>query len=166
MGVLSWIVGDGESEGVRLGDLAVAMATWYDDDEAGSPWRFVLYLDERADEPQRSALEAIWLGRAGGDALKHFPWAWKESESVAVRAARIEADHTRRRQRLRIGKQVEVRISDVFAEEHAVTCVIPGHEQSGEELRAELLRVDEVEPLRFEYRAVCGYAAPFSYAGP
>jgi len=165
MGVLSWIVREGDAGGVPLDGLGVAMATWYDDDELGSPWRFVLYLDERADEAQRHALEAIWRGRQGGDVLDHFPWAWKDSESLAVRSARIEADHTPRRQWLRIGTKVEVRIEEAAGERHAVTCVIPGHEQRGEELRAAILRVEDVEPLRFEYRGVCGYAAPFSYSG-
>jgi hypothetical protein len=165
MGVLSWIVRDGHAGSTPLDGLGVAMATWYDDDEAGSPWRFVLWLDERADEAQRDALEAIWRGRAGGDVLRHFPWAWKESESLAVRSARIEADHTPRRQWLRIGTQVEVRIAEAAGEGHTVSCVIPGHEQRGEELRADVLRVEDLEPLRFEYRGVCGYAAPFSYSG-
>jgi hypothetical protein len=164
MGVLSWIVRDGHADGVPLDGLGVAMATWYDDDEPGSPWRFVLWLDERADEEQRDALGAIWRGREGGDVLRHFPWAWKESQSLAVRSARIEADYTPRRQWLRIGTQVEVRIAEAAGEGHTVSCVIPGHEQRGEELRAEVLRVDEVEPLRFEFRGVCGYAAPFSYS--
>jgi hypothetical protein len=105
MGVLSWIVHEGHANGVPLDGLGVAMATWYDDDEPGSPWRFVLWLDERADEEQRDALEAIWRGREGGDVLRHFPWAWKESESLAVRSARIEADYSPRRQWLRIASK-------------------------------------------------------------
>jgi len=164
MGLLSWLVAEGQAGGVELGGLAVALASWYDDDEAGSPWRFVLYVDEQGDEPQREALEAIFVGRLGGSALVHFPWAWKPSHLVAVRPAQIEVDHTPRRQRLRIGKQVEVRIADAASDGHAVTCVIPGHERSGEELRAELLRVDDVAPFKFEYRGVCGYGADFDYS--
>ena len=45
-----------------------------------------------------------------------------------------------------------------------MTCVIPGHEQQGEELIAEHLKVDD-GPLRFEYRGTCGYASVFEYAG-
>jgi hypothetical protein len=45
-----------------------------------------------------------------------------------------------------------------------VTCVIPGHEQAGEELVAEHLRVDD-GALRFEYEGNCGYAARFDYSG-
>jgi hypothetical protein len=164
MGALSWLVEEGHAAAVDLAGLAVAVASWYDDDEPGSPWRFVLYLDDRAGSAQRDALETIWLGRAGGGALRHFPWAWKASETLDVRTARIEAEHRPRRQWLRIGTEVEVRIASAAGGGHEVTCVIPGHHQGGEELRAEVLRVDDVEPLRFEYRGVCGYAAPFEYS--
>ena len=40
--------------------------------------------------------------------------------------------------------------------------VSPGHEQSGEELVADELRVDD-GPLRFEFHGNCGYAARFDY---
>jgi hypothetical protein len=43
-----------------------------------------------------------------------------------------------------------------------VTCVIPGHEESGEELVADELRVED-GPLRFELSGNCGYAARFDY---
>jgi hypothetical protein len=31
-------------------------------------------------------------------------------------------------------------------------------------LRAELLRVDDVAPFKFEYRGVCGYGSDFDYS--
>ena len=39
--------------------------------------------------------------------------------------------------------------------------MIPGHEQSGEELIADELRVDD-GPLRFEFRGNCGYCGAAS----
>ena len=163
-GVLSWLVEEGNAAGTDLAGLAVALAIRYDDDEPGSPWSWVLYLDERASEEQRAALEAIFTGRLGGDALTHFPWAWKESELIAVRPVAIEVDHTRRRQRLRIRDQVVVRIRDRHPGEETVSCVIPGHDRPGEELVAEELRVDD-GPLAFAYSGTCGYAATFAYSG-
>ena len=47
-----------------------------------------------------------------------------------------------------------------------MTCVIPGHDRPGEELTVDVLRVDQEEPLEFEYRGVCAYASTFDYAGP
>src|SRR4051794_34546657 len=67
MGVLSWLIDEGAAEGVDLSGLAVALASRYSDDEAGSPWSWILYLDARASSDQQAALEDIFTGRAGGD---------------------------------------------------------------------------------------------------
>jgi hypothetical protein len=45
-----------------------------------------------------------------------------------------------------------------------VTCAIPGHDQTGEELVADVLAVKE-QPLDFSCSGVCGYAAGFDYSG-
>jgi hypothetical protein len=164
MGVLSWLIEDGQVEATELSGLAVALANRYSDDEAGSPWTWILYLDQRASAEQRSALEEIYTGRLGGDALTHFPWAWKPSELVAVRPAEIEVDHTKRRQWLRIRDRVTVQIRDRYAGSEAVTCVIPGHDRNGEELIADELAVSD-GPLEYSLRGVCGYGAMFDYAG-
>jgi Protein of unknown function (DUF1326) len=153
-GVLSWLIEDGAADGVGLSGLPVALACRYDDDEPGSPWTWTLYLDARASSDQRTALESIFTGRLGGDAQRHFPWAWKPSE----------VDHTRRRQRLRIRDRVSVRIRDRYDGAETVTCVIPGHDRAGEELVADELIVED-GPLAFTYRGVCGYGSTFDYAG-
>ena len=147
-----------------LSGLHVAVASSYSDDEEGSPWTVVLYVDERGSAEARRALEQIFLGRLDGTQIEHFPWAWKPSNLVAVRPAQIEIDHTPRRQWLRVRDALSVRITGPVEDEATVTCVIPGHEQQGEELIAEHLKVDD-GPLRFEYRGTCGYASVFEYAG-
>lgn len=163
-GVLSWLVEDGAAGETDLGGLAAAMAIRYDDDEPGSPWSWILYLDERASKEQATALADIFSGRLGGDALEHFPWAWKESRPLGVRSVPIEVDHTERRQWLRVRDHVTVRIRDRFANEAVVSCVIPGHDRGGEELVADDLRVED-DGLAFEFSGVCGYGSTFSYAG-
>ena len=45
LGVLSWVIEDGRADDISLDGLKVALATRYHDDEPGSPWRFVLYVD-------------------------------------------------------------------------------------------------------------------------
>jgi hypothetical protein len=164
LGALSWVIEDGHLDGTDLSGLNVAIASSYSDDEAGSPWSIVLYLDERADSEQRAALERIFLGRVGGTQIDHFPWAWKPSILLAVRPARIEIDHTPRRQWFRVRDALSVRIRGPVDDPATVTCVIPGHEQSGEELVAEHMKVDDPS-LRFEYEGNCGYAARFDYSG-
>ena len=163
-GVLSWQIEEGNAGGTDLGGLTVALATRYDDDEQDSPWSWILYLDERSNEEQGTALEAIFSGRLGGDALTHFPWAWKASKLLGVRRVAIELDHTRRRQWLRIRNHVTVRIRDRYDGEEAVTCVIPGHDRTGEELVADELFVNDA-PLAFFYSGTCGYGSSFAYSG-
>jgi hypothetical protein len=163
-GVLSWVIEEGAVGGTDLAGMAVALAIRYDDDEPGSPWTWILYLDERGSEEQQAAAEAVFTGRLGGDAETHFPWAWKASELLAVRPVKVEVDHTQRRQWLRIRDHVTVRIHDRYAGQEAVSCVIPGHDRGGEELVTDELRVEDAA-LSFDYSGTCGYAATFDYSG-
>ena len=164
MGVLSWLIEEGAAEGADLSGLPVALASRYSDDEPGSPWTWILYLDAGASVEQRAALEKIFSGRLGGDAERHFPWAWKASELVAVRPVDFDVDHTRHRQRLQIRDHVSVRIRNRHEGGETVTCVIPGHARAGDELVADELVVED-GPLAFSYRGVCGYGSTFDYAG-
>lgn len=164
MGVLSWLIEEGSVDGADLSGLPVALALRYSDDEPGSPWTWTLYLDSRATSEQRAALEDIFTGRLGGDAVRHFPWTSKESQLLVVRPVEIDVDHTRRRQRLRVRDHVSVRIRDRYDGDEAVTCSIPGHDRVGEELVADELVVED-GALAFHYRGVCGYGTTFDYAG-
>jgi hypothetical protein len=164
LGLLSWMIEKGHAGEVTLDGLDVALATRYHDDEPGSPWSFVIYLDVRADQPQASALEGIFSGKLGGDALTHFPWAWKDSNQLAVRNVEIEVSHERRRQWLRIHDHASVRIRGRYSGPETVTCVIPGHDRGGEELIADELRVND-ETLGFEFHGNCGYSTSFDYTG-
>jgi hypothetical protein len=162
LGALSWRVREGESNGLDLGGLGVVLAIRYSDDEEGSPWSFVLYLDERADDAQREALTAIFTGASSGTQVEHFPWAWKESHLLAVRPARIEIDHTPGRGWFRAGGFVELRVSGPVESGETVTCVIPGHERTGREVYAESLQVSD-GALDFSFRGNCGYESDFEY---
>jgi hypothetical protein len=162
-GALSWAVLDGRAGDVDLSGLGAVLALSYDDDEPGSPWTYFLYVDERGSERQREALALILTGQLGGSALRHFPWAWKESRMLGWRAAPIEVQHTPRRGWFRAGEQVMLRVGDPVADQEPVTCVIPGHHRSGVELHADLLRVEE-GPLSFEVTGRCAYRSTFSYS--
>jgi hypothetical protein len=164
LGVLSWLVDEGHVDAVDLAGQPVALALRYSDDEEGSPWTWILYLDARASVEQRSALEGIFRGRLAGSQRDHFPWVRKANDPVAVRTVEIDIDHTRRRQLLRVRDHVSVRIRDRHDGTETVTCIIPGHDRTGEELVADELRVDD-GLLAFSYRGSCGYASTFEYAG-
>ena len=164
LGVLSWAIERGRAGDTDLSGLAVVLPLRYHDDERGSPWSFFLYLDDRADERQREALVEIYLGRLGGTPLKQFPWVWKESDLLGVRAVPIDTDHTPGKGWFRAAGYVTVRIHEPVPDQEAVTCVIPGHHRRGRELYAEELTVHDAEPLDFELSGNCGYEADFAYS--
>ena len=163
LGTLSWAIASGRAGETDLSGLNVVLANRYDDDEEGSPWSFWLYLDERADERQREALTEIYLGNLGGTPLKQFPWAFKASELLGVRAVPIEIDHTPGRGWFRAGDDVTVRVREPVAGQEPTTCIIPGHHQPGRELYTDALAVDAA-PLEFEFSGNCAYEAGFAYA--
>src|SRR5207245_2809691 len=67
-GALGWQVREGAFDGVDLAGSAAVLTFSYSDDEPGSPWMLVLYVDG-ADE-----LATILLGEAGGDHILTLPW--------------------------------------------------------------------------------------------
>jgi hypothetical protein len=162
-GALSWAIERGHAGDVDLGGLTAVLALRYDDDEPGSPWDFVLYLDQRGDERQRAALEGILTGSWGGTALTQFPWAFKSSRPLGVRAVPIEVEHHARRRWFRAGEYVDVRVGEPVADQETVTCLIPGHDRSGTERQGELVRVSDGR-LFFKVSGRCAYQSTFEYS--
>jgi hypothetical protein len=162
-GVLSWLVREGEVDGLDLGGLAVAFAIRYDDDEPGSPWDFVVYVDERGSEKQRDALAAIFTGRLGGDVMR-LPWLRKPSNELAVRPARIDLRHADGDYELRVGTAIELAASRAFETDERVSCVIPGHHIAGTEYYADRLAV-AADPFEWELEGNCAFVSTFAYSG-
>lgn len=158
---LGWTVARGHADDLDLSGLEVVMAGSYDDDEPGVPWRVALYVDEQASEEQARALEAIFLGRAGGTTLENF--AQHIGEVYAVHRAAISIDHTPNRRRIAAGSWVEVRERAPVETEETVSCGIPGHDHPGTEVVAERMAVHD-GPLRFEVSGRCGFATEFGYS--
>ena len=158
--VLGWSIAEGTAGGVPLSGLDVVMAGTYHDDEPGSPWRVVLYVDERAQAAQRAALVAIFLGHAGGDAHRRFAAAIGEVHGV--HDARIAITHERRRRRIDVSGAVRMTEREPVLTEERVSCGIPGHGRPGEEFVAEALEVDS-DPVRFAFGGRCGFATDFDY---
>ena len=162
-GALSWLVERGHADGLDLGGLCAALVVRYDDDEPGSPWRFVLHVDERGDERQRAALADILLGRAGGERILRLPWVRKPGELLAVRASRIEIDRGPGGYALRVGEAVRLRATRPVETDEPVACGIPGYDHVGTELYADELTVDD-EPFSWELAGNCAFTSDFSYA--
>ena len=158
---LSWFVARGQFGNLDLAGLSVVLAGFYRDDEPGKPWRVCLYVDERTTSAQQEALTGIFLGRLGGTPARNFAKAIGEVH--AVRRAAIELEHRPRRWFMRASEFVTVRATSPVPSDLPVTCGIPGHDQPGEELRADLMRVAD-DPLQWEVHGRCGFASDFDYA--
>jgi hypothetical protein len=164
MGVLSWLVLEGHADGVDLNGLGAAFVIRYEDDEPGSPWSFVVHVDERGAEEQRRALADILTGRLGGDDILRLPWVRKPSDELAVRASpielRVDGDH----KELRVGSAVELTATRAFPTEERVSCLIPGHHVAGTEYYANHLVVRD-DPFEWAFEGNCAYISTFSYSG-
>ena len=159
---LSWRILDGAFGAIDLSGLSAVLAGSYRDDEKGKPWRVVLYVDDRGDGGQRQALTDIFTGRGGGGTFRNY--AAVIGEVYGVKPARIDLDHRPGQWSIRAGGYVVVRgATPVPSPIGPVSCGIPGHDHPGEEVRTELMRVDD-PPLGWEVVGRCGFATDFSYA--
>jgi hypothetical protein len=158
-GLLSWHVEDGTAGALELAGLNVALACRYHDDEPASPWSLVLYVDVAGDDEQRAALEAIFLGRAGGERVLRLPWVRKPSFVLDVRPAHIDFDGDA----VRVGERASIRATRPVELQDDVRCGIPGYEESGRELYADALVVHD-DPFDYELTGNCAYRSSFHYS--
>src|SRR5207249_38154 len=79
---LSWSILTGHADGIELAGRQAVLAGWYDDDEPGSRWRVVLWVDEGASDAELDAMADIFLGRAGGTTFTNFARAIGEVHAV------------------------------------------------------------------------------------
>jgi hypothetical protein len=158
-GLLSWHVERGHAAGLDLAGLNVAIACRYHDDEPGSPWTIVLYVDERGGAEQRAALEAIFLGEAGGERILRLPWVRKPRSLVDVRPSRIEFDG----ESVRVEERATIRATRRVPGQDEVRCGIPGYEEPGDELYADELAVHD-DPFDYALSGNCAYRSEFHYA--
>ena len=163
LGVLSWLVAEGHAGDVALGGLGAVIEYRYDDDEAGSPWQFLLHVDARGDEAQRAALADILLGRLGGDLVLALPWVRKLSHLLEVRASSIEIEHRAIGGVVRVGETVSLEATRAVPTEQRVSCIVPGHHRAGTELYADELVVHE-DPFDWELADNCAFSASFEYS--
>jgi hypothetical protein len=157
-GLLSWHIDQGAAGTLDLTGLNVALACRYHDDEPGCPWSVVLYVDESGDPEERAALEAIFLGRAGGERILRLPWVRKPRFVLDVRPSRIEFDG----ESVRVDERATIRATRPVENQDEVRCGIPGYEETGEELYADELAVHD-EPFDYSLTGKCAYRSVFHY---
>jgi hypothetical protein len=153
-GALSWRVDEGEATGVDLAGAGAVMTYSYDDDEPGSPWTLVLYVDGPAE------LADVLLGRLGGEHVRTLPWVRKPTASVEVRHAGIDFDDGQ----VRVGDAVRLRATTPYETAAAVSCIVPGHDRPGTELINDEVVVDD-PPFAFELYGTCAFRREFDYRG-
>ena len=155
--LLSWHVAEGHADGVDLAGRSVAMAGFYDSDEARSPWTVALYVDRGAADAAFDALSAIFLGKRGGNVL----FTSNILHVVAVRRAEITLDHTKHRERVSVSEVASAEVERKAAYEGTVSCAISGHDHLGDE-SVSRSRVAEGR-LDWAYEGRCGFASDYDY---
>jgi hypothetical protein len=156
-GALSWHVVDGHAGALDLGGLRVAMTLrYFDRVQPSTPWEVVLYVDDRADDPQLGALADIFLGRVGGTVATQYGPAIGEVH--AVRRARITLEHEAPRKRIDVAGYITVEAEEPASRPGEVACGIPGLDRPGTELHNDVARSTD-PALRW---AVVGRGASFA----
>ena len=158
---LSWFIKSGNAGAIDLTGRAVVLAGFYRDDEAGKPWRVALYVDDGASSAQHDALASIFLGRWGGTPSRNFAKAI--ADVYAIRRAAIDLDHHPGRWFIAASDYVTVRSSEAVPSALPVSCGIPGHDQPGNEVVAEVMHVAD-DALQWDIHGKCGFASTFDYA--
>ncbi|NIA70933.1 DUF1326 domain-containing protein [Pelagibius litoralis] len=156
--LLSWQIDRGSADGVDLSGIAVSMAGRYSDEEEGTPWSVIIYIDENAGDDQFEALSEIFQGNAKGNIL----FTGNISKVLAVKRARIALDHAAGNEQIRIGGIASAKSLENVAFDGTVTCGIPGHDHPGQESVSSLTHNDG--PFQWDYKERCGFATDFAYA--
>jgi hypothetical protein len=163
-GALSWLVDEGHAGDTDLSELAAVLVYRYDDDEPGTPWSFVVHVDERGSQTQRDALARIFTGQLGGERVLGLPWVRKASELLEVRIDPIAIEHGGAGYTLRVGEAVSVNATRPVASDEAVACIVPGYDRPGCELTADGFSVRDT-PFEWELVGNCAFASHFDYTG-
>jgi hypothetical protein len=162
-GALSWHILQGHADDLDLSDLRTVLSIrYYDNVEPSTRWEVILYVDDRADDAQRDALAAIFLGRAGGRVAELYGPAIGEVH--AVRSARITLEHVVARKRIDVVGYLTVEAEGEASAPGDVRCGIPGFDHPGTELHGEVLHSED-PALRWEVRGRrnAAFATDFDY---
>jgi hypothetical protein len=166
-GALSWHIHDGHAGGIDLSGLRTVMSLRYlDRVQPSTRWEVVLYVDQGADDDQRTAMADIFLGRAGGTVARQYGPAIGDVH--VVRPARITLEHAAARKRIGVAGYLMVEAEGDASAPGDVQCGIPGFDHPGTELHGDKLRSTD-PALRWEVkgRRHAAFTTDFDYrSGP
>jgi hypothetical protein len=155
------MIEDGHVDGRDLSGLSTVLVGSYSDDEPGSPWRVVLFVDEDTDEARQGDLADVFLGRIGGDT--HRLYGRLIRDVSMVRPAAIRLVHAPGRWRIGVSTFVEVRSTVEATVQGPVTCGITDH-APGTELISDVLSV-AAPPFEWNLKEQCAFESSFVYRG-
>ena len=163
--ILAWHIEKGEMDGVRLNNLNVVMAAHSPKQMTDGGWKAALYLDERADEPQRKALGAIFSGQAGGHLANLAPLI---GTVTGVRPAPIRFEKGASRRSVAVGDAVTMSVDELTGMDGVNPIVI-----SNPLLGAVAQPIRQAKGDTLSYKGdwtidasgTNGFVAEFSYAG-
>jgi len=113
--VVGYKIEEGECDGVKLGGLVLGyVGSWPGAIHHGNG-RAVVYIDERADDAQRAALEEIGTGRAGpGGPFEIFASTMAEPPEVVVGPIDFELEG--KRGKLEFGRLAEATVGPIIGD--------------------------------------------------
>ena len=113
--VVGYKIEEGECDGVKLGGLVLGyVGSWPGAIHRGNG-RAVVYIDERADDAQRAALEEIGTGRAGpGGPFEIFASTMAEPPEVVVGPIDFELEG--KRGKLEFGRLAEATVGPIIGD--------------------------------------------------
>jgi hypothetical protein len=162
-GALSWHVLEGRADDIDLSDLRTVLSIrYFDNVQPSTPWEVILYVDDRANDAQRDALAAIFLGRAGGRVAELYGPAIGDVH--AVRSAKITLEHVAARKRIDVVGYLTVEAEGNASAPGDVQCGIPGFDHPGTELHGDVLHSED-PAMRWQVRGRrnASFATDFDY---
>jgi hypothetical protein len=161
--VLAWHVERGRHDGVSLDGLNVAMAVRAPKQMTDGDWTAALYLDERADDAQSAALQAIFTGQSGGHLAGLAPLI---GTVAGIQSAPIAFERRDGARTLRVGDVLEAEVAELRGMDETRPIVIDNPQlgavaQPLRQGRSSTLRYDDA--FAFETKDRNSFIAEFRY---
>jgi hypothetical protein len=127
--VNAWKIREGAFDGTRLDGLGIAIIVRWPNPIHRGNGRCVVFIDERADNAQRTSLSEIGTGKAGqGGPFEIFATTY--SEPATVRFGNFRFEREGRRGTLELGEAARIQIGPVLSDmdqgEADARMVLPG----------------------------------------
>jgi len=161
--MVGWQIEKGHMEDVDLAGLNVGLWLHAPGLLTDGGWEITLYIDERADEKQKEALQKIWGGEVGGHPAVI---ASLVGEVKGVHSAKIEISYTDKEKAMTIGDHGSIKVNALEGAEgkqvvvdNTPLAVAPGFPIVVHE--SEYINYDHSE--KFEGSETVALASPFMY---